>query len=170
MEDSTPITPELRENLVAYLDGELDEVATLEVERSLSESAEIRLEVETLSRTWELLEALPKVQSSSQFTERTMASLQSADVPEVTQPLLGPAVRRNMILGGLAAGILVCAAAGFLIANRTPRPTDPLVENLPVIENLELYEEVGDVAFLKQLGEIDPLIVELPDEFQNENN
>jgi anti-sigma factor RsiW len=54
MDNPTPITPELRENLVAYLDGELDEVATLEVERTLSESAEIRLEVEELSRTWDL--------------------------------------------------------------------------------------------------------------------
>lgn len=170
MDNSPPITPEIRENLVAYLDGELDEVATIEVERSLSESAEIRREVEALSRTWDLLEELPTVQSSSEFTERTMASLQTATAAEVTQPLFSPTLKRNLFWGSLVAGVAVCAAVGFLIANRLPRQSDPLVQDLPVIQKLDLYEEVGDVRFLEELDQLDPLIVEKPSEFQNDNN
>ena len=169
MDDSTPINPEVRENLVAYLDGELDEVATLEVERSLSESAEIRQEVEALSRTWDLLEVLPKVQSSSQFTERTMASLQTASVPEMTQPLFSPAAQRKIVMASLAAGMLVFAVLGFLLANQMPRRSDPLVQDLPVIDHLDLYEAVGDVTLLERLDELETLIIEQPSEFQNEN-
>lgn len=171
MEDPTPITPELRENLVAYLDGELDEVATLEVERTLSESAEIRQEVEALSRTWELLDDLPRVQASSEFTERTMASVQALSAGEMTQPLLSPNIRRQFMAVSLIAGALLCAFAGFLLTNRLlPRKSDPLVKDLPVIEQLDLYVDVGDVAFLKELRQSGALADPPSTEFQNGDN
>jgi hypothetical protein len=167
MEDSSPITPELRENLVAYLDGELDEVSTLEIERTLSESAEIRQEVEALSRTWELLDALPRVEVSQDFTERTLASVQTASVPEMPRPLLSPTARRNLGYATLLAGGVICALAGFLLANRgIPLRSDPLVRDLPVIQQLDLYQDVGDVKFLKELEKMG-ILTDGQSEFQN---
>lgn len=158
MEESTPITPNLRENLVAYLDGELDDSEALEVERTLTESAEIRQEVEALARTWELLEQLPRVRASSEFTERTMASIQAASAVEETQPLLSPVVKRRIGLVSLLGGLIVCAVSGFLFANRAiPEQTETLLRDLPVIEQLELYEEVGDARFLLELEKLGPL-------------
>lgn len=158
MEESTPITPSLRENLVAYLDGELDESETLEVERTLTESAEIRQEVEALSRTWDLLDQLPRVRASSEFTERTMASIQAASAVESTQPLFGPEARRRIWLASLLAGLVACAALGFFLTNRgLPKKTEALMRDLPVIEQVDLYEEVGDVEFLRELEELGPL-------------
>lgn len=154
----TPIPPSLRENLVAYLDGELDESETLEVERTLTESAEIRQEVEALARTWELLEQLPRVRASSEFTERTMASIQAASAVEATQPLIRPETKRKFWVISLLAGLAMCAALGFFLTNRgLPEKSELLMRNLPVIEQLDLYEDVGDVEFLKELGELGPL-------------
>jgi hypothetical protein len=158
MEDSTPITPNLRENLVAYLDGELEESEALEVERTLTESAEIRQEVEALARTWELLEQLPRVRASNEFTERTLASIQAASAQEETQPFISPVTRRKLWTAALLGGLVLSAAAGFFLTNRgIPRPSETLLRDLPVIEKLDLYEEVGDVRFLEELKPLGPL-------------
>jgi anti-sigma factor RsiW len=171
MDNPTPITPELRENLVAYLDGELDEVATLEVERTLSESAEIRLEVEELSRTWDLLEALPRVEASREFTERTIASIETSDSPEITQPLLSPNTRRQLVITSLVALAVLCAVGAFLLTNRAiPQRSDSLVRDLPVIEHLDLYEDVGDVRFLKELEQSGTLTESPVSELPNVEN
>ncbi len=170
MEDSSPITPDLRANLVAYLDGELDEVATIEVEKNLSESEEIRLEVEALSKTWELLDALPPVQASSEFTERTLQSIQTESVPGATRTLLNPALRRNLWGGLLLIGLTSCAVLGFYAANRAvPQRSESLLKDLPVVQNLDLYEETGDVEFLQNLEGMGALIDEPSAEFQDEN-
>ncbi len=169
MEDSSPLTPDLRANLVAYLDGELDEVTTLEVEKTLSESEEIRLEVEALSKTWELLDALPPVQASSQFTERTLESLQTGSVPEGIRPLVSPAARRNLFGILLVLGLASCAVLGFYLANLVvPQRSDDLVRDLPVIENLDLYEEVGDVEFLREVQGLGTLTPQQSSEMENE--
>ncbi len=172
MEESSPITPELRDNLVAYLDGELDEVATLEVERTLSESAEIRQEVEALSRTWDLLAELPRVEASNEFTERTLASLEaSEEASDRKQPLFGSQARRNLLLASLLAGAILCAAAGFLFTNRAiPQRTDPLVKDLPVIEQLDLYEEAGDLKFLTALSQAGTLAEDQASEVKHADN
>ncbi len=168
MSDSSPITPEFRENLVAYLDGELDEVGTVEVERTLSESADVRQEVEALSRTWDLLETLPPVEASSAFTERTMASLESASMPDATLPVLSARAKRNLIIGLCLAGGVLCAVLGFLITNKAiAQRSDPLVKDLPVIENLELYEEAGTVKFLEELTQQKSFTHEQPSEPPN---
>ena len=170
MEDSSPPTPDLRANLVAYLDGELDEVATVEVEKTLTESEEIRLEVEALSKTWELLDALPPVQASSHFTERTLQSIQTESLPDAARPLLSPAGRRSLLRIILMLGLVSCAVLGFYLANRAvPKRSEGLLRDLPVIENLDLYEEAGDVEFLRDLQGLGPLTNDPSSEFQHEN-
>ena len=53
------LNPEQRDNLAAYLDGELEETATQEIEQILAVSEVARHEVDMLSRTWDLLNSLP---------------------------------------------------------------------------------------------------------------
>ncbi len=171
MDESSQIPPEIRENLVAYLDGELDDVATLEVERTLSESAEIRQEVEALARTWDLLDDLPRVRASSEFTERTMASVQALSSAQPTQPMFLNRLRRRLVPIGLVAGAVLCVVGGFLLTNQfVPDPSDPLVEDLPVIEQLDLYLDVGDAAFLQELHQSETLTEEPSPEVQNGDN
>lgn len=168
-DESLPTPDQVRADLVAYLDGELDEVATLAVEQSLSESAEIRQEVESLSKTWDLLETLPPVQASSQFTERTLASLEVTAAPPPTQTMITPAVRRQLSYGALIFGAALCGLLGYLITNRgMSDPSDPIVRDLPVLERLELYRDVEDVEFLEEFEKLGPLAEDPGQEFSNE--
>lgn len=165
MDDSTPIPSEIRDNLVAYLDGELDEIGTLEVERTLTESAEIRLEVESLSKTWELLGELPSVEASNEFTERTLASIQTASAPQIPQPVISPQIRQKLLWTSLLTGIVCSAVFGFWMTNRgIPDQTDSLLKNLPVVQKLDVYEEVGSVEYLKELEQLGPLATKQPGE------
>ena len=49
------LTPFDRENLVAYLDGELDEAVSRSISTKLTASLTARRELETLEKTWEML-------------------------------------------------------------------------------------------------------------------
>src|SRR5437773_2053066 len=66
-----------QEKLVAYLDGELDDAAERQVVAELGVRPELRQEAESLKRTWDLLDFLPKPAPPPQFTERTMHKLQA---------------------------------------------------------------------------------------------
>ena len=69
------LNEEDRANLVAYLDGELDEHAARDLEARLANDPRARAEAETLRRTWELLDYLPRAEASGSFTHRTLERL-----------------------------------------------------------------------------------------------
>ncbi len=64
------LTPAERSNLVAYLDGELNEAESRAIATKLTKSATARREIEGLEKTWELLELLPRPKASEDFTAR----------------------------------------------------------------------------------------------------
>jgi anti-sigma factor RsiW len=155
------MTQEDRATLVAYLDGELDEEAARQVEARISQDPAVRAEVESLRRTWELLDYLPRVEPSASFTHRTVSLVTG----EHKAALLARQRRRRwLFVGAWAAAILVAALAGFGgVTQLLPRePTDEeLAHDLRVLENRKLYEQVsvGDAResldFLKQLDQPD---------------
>ena len=137
------------ERFVAYLDGELPEAATRELEQTLNSDPAARIEIEKLNRAWELLDLLPRPNLSEEFTSRTVTALQTeiqlSDEVAAPRKWIG---RKTAVV----AGLLLIAALGFGIGRRSARPAaDPLLEDLPVIENLELLTEIGDVQFLREL-------------------
>src|SRR5262245_64983731 len=67
------INEQRRDELTAYLDGELDESAAAAVEEKLRDDPALRREAETLKRTWELLDFLPQPEPSTDFASRTMS-------------------------------------------------------------------------------------------------
>src|SRR6516164_8842904 len=69
---------DLRQKLVAYLDGELDQEAAREVEAELTSNATVRQEMDTLKKTWDLLDFLPRPQAPQSFSQRTMERLSAA--------------------------------------------------------------------------------------------
>ena len=153
MNASEKMTSQQRENLVAYLDGELDEVATEEIERTLAHSAEARYEVDMLTRTWELLDTLPKSKASDEFSERTLSSIKVEDLKPSGAGWFRPAnwgLRMYPILGGLV--LIVAATAGFSVSRYgIPDESEQLVEELPLIENYNVYSDITDVEFLQEL-------------------
>jgi hypothetical protein len=73
------LSPEERANLAAYIDGELTENESRAIATKLSLSAIARREVESLKKTWELLEYLPRPNVSQEFSERTLTSIRSLE-------------------------------------------------------------------------------------------
>lgn len=153
MEKVKRLTQEQREDLVAYLDGELDDSESQEIDRILARSDVARHEVEVLSRAWEMLDLLPKPKAGTEFTERTMTTLRLKEVPsDFTDQPWFLYVRR-----GAAATIWLLAIAGAgavgLLATWQwyPNPHRELLEELPVVEQLDIYSEVKDIEFLRLL-------------------
>jgi anti-sigma factor RsiW len=142
----------LRELLVAYLDGELDSTASLEIERCLAAEPRVQQELQQLQQTWDLLDRLPRAEVDAKFTRSTVEMIAVVAEEETTRDHVGAAVRRRR--WGQATGLLIAAAAGFILARIVwPEPNQQLLQDLPVVENLEAYRQTPDLEFLKQLNE-----------------
>lgn len=157
--DKVPrLTQDQRSNLIAYLDGELPEPAAKEIEHVLTKSRTAQHDVEMLSRTWEMLDSLPRLAGAADFTSQTVAFVKADESP---RPLMLPAwvpklpkeqIRRGAIVAAWVVGLALVSFAGFVITNRMiPNPTDALLRNLPVIEKLDLYSNVESIEFLREL-------------------
>lgn len=147
------LTPEMRENLIAYLDGELNETEMAAIETTLSRNQVARHDLEQLSRAYELLEYLEKPQLSQEFTNQTMSliSLQAAQ-PWTQSAGWTTGLYRGVMLLVWGVAIVAAGAGGYTLASRMiPNDGDALLRDYPVIEKLDQYREVGDLEFLKQL-------------------
>lgn len=156
MDKAPRLTAEARDDLVAYLDGELDESRSGQIDQVLARSEVARHEVEALARTWELLDVLPRVAAPSDFAETTMTSLKVAETrtPITEQPWFDY-VRRGGVVAVWAAALSISAAVGFQITSRwVPNPHEEVLRDLPLLEKLHQYEDVKDVEFLRQLQKI----------------
>jgi anti-sigma factor RsiW len=158
-----------REDLVAYLDGELDAPGAHALEAKLSRDAEARAEAEALRRTWEMLDYLPRPEPAAAFTSRTLERVSSLGLQPVPAEAAGRKRWTPWLLGaGWAAGQQDRGSLGFVgvgwLSGSNPSPTQTakpidvdalLVRNLRLIENKRLYDLVDDVRFLRELDEPD---------------
>ena len=155
-----------KEELVAYLDGELPDEAASRVEKSLVDDAAVRSDVEQLTKTFDLLDLLPASKASDGFAEKTLTAIRTKEsVPDTnTAEKTSPAEKsqsnasRRVFAWGIRAvaffGLLFVATAGFNGAfKQNSEPMDELLTELPVIQRLDEYQEIGDVEFLKTLSE-----------------
>jgi anti-sigma factor RsiW len=150
----TRLSAEQRDNLVAYLDGELEEPQSQELEQVLAESVVARHEVDMLSRTWDLLNVLPGVKASEEFSRKTLSSLRAAEAPSKSQlgDELWNKIRKGAVLAGGVALLLGAAALSFQATRHwLPDENEELLNDFDVINNLDDYSEVGDIEFLKIL-------------------
>lgn len=151
IETPSPATP-LEERLVAYLDGELDAEESRLVEELVSRDPRAREALERLERTWHLLDALPRSEVGDQFTQSTLEMVTVAAEDEVRQHAAARPWRRirRWLLG--ISGTVAAALAGYVaVAAWTPDPNRTLLEDLPVIEDLDEYRQIDDIEFLRLL-------------------
>src|SRR5262249_29365473 len=154
MSGLAPLSEDERAELIAYLDGELDEAATRTMEAKLASNARIRAEADALRKTWEMLDHLPQPEPSPQFTHRTVSLVTAA------QPGPGGHARWRVWVGGLswAAAVLLCGVGSYAAVMRF-QPNEPsddnLVHDLRVIENKRYYEAADDIEFLHLLDDPD---------------
>jgi anti-sigma factor RsiW len=144
----------LEEQLVAYLDGELDDASSRRIEELLVTDPHVRDTLEKLEGTWELLDHLERAHVDEVFTQSTleMVAVAAADDVEKEQAEAPRRRRRRWLIGG--AGLVAAGAAGFLaVLLLRPSPNQRLLEDLPVLERLDELRQIDDFAFLELLLE-----------------
>ena len=151
------------EKLVAYLDGEVTEQEAIEVEQSLATNEETRAHIDSLERTWDLLDKLPISKASSEFTDKTLSTIKTAQLEaQATEELSRGGfslsreskqrLRRAGIASGWALGLACSIYIGYAITNQwVPQESEPLLQELSFIENLDTYSEVQSLEFLEEL-------------------
>ncbi len=170
---SEPLDEKTREELTAYLDGELDEKAAADLEDRLHRDPRLRRELDEYKRTWELLDFLPQPDPSPDFTTRTLDRLAVLLPPQTTTaigPPLGPLPSPN-IRGNegsrwvFSAVALAVALAGYFVTGFAFRPVAPtpslaerderIAADLRLLDRLHLYRFGEDLEFLRALDHPD---------------
>ncbi len=154
MPNPAPQKPDLSasEELVAYLDGELSRDQSEAVERRIQDDKQARHELQQYDQVWNALDKLPQTTVKESFTKTTI-ELAAVDAKKslAAQTTLLPVRHRNrrwQWAGMVAAGLVL----GFtLVAIVIPNPNRTLYMHLPVITQIDAYNEVRDVEFLRAL-------------------
>ncbi len=147
------LTAEQRSNFVAYLDGELDEQQSREIEQLLSQNEVARHEMESLAATWEMLDVIPRPQASESFSQKTMETLQleNREFSLEDHPWVQSA-RQVLALAGGWVVVVLCGVVGFVAARSLPpAQADSMIQNYPLLQQLDRYQEVGTPEFLERL-------------------
>ncbi len=156
----------MRDNFVAYLDGELPPDDVKGLERVLADSPVARKDIESLVRTYEMLDMLPRPQATVEFTQKTMATVKLSDMQtDVTQTAWYKGLRLGFVAAG---GLLLLAATGlvaYTAANRwAPTDDDLKLRDLQVIKNLDDYSQAESYEFLERLERSSTLMQEIREE------
>lgn len=153
-----PISLELRERLVAYLDGELDADEARQVEQLMAREPGVEQELRRLERTWSLLDRLPRAEVDPSFTHSTVEMVALAVEDE-----LRPARRRRVGReAALSIMIIVACLAGFFGARLWPDANRQLLRDLPILDALEAYRQTPQIEFLRELAKADVFDDEAP--------
>jgi hypothetical protein len=144
--------PSVIEELTAYLDGELEQEALQKVEQRLVSDPSYLAEMQSLQKTWDLLDELPRTEPGVSFTQTTMEMV----VGEATRDARKKQ-KRNWVWAVRAAVLLavpiVLFATAFALTRNIQTGSDRLlVQDLSVIENYPKYLVVeNSIAFLDEL-------------------
>jgi hypothetical protein len=140
----------LDEELVAYLDGELDAESARRIEGLLASDPEIRRRLQSLERTWELLDELDAAPAGEPFTRTTLEMVAVAARQDAERDKAEAPRRRRRWLFVAGVSLVAAAAVGFL-AVASYDPERQLLRDLPLLENLDEYRQVGSIDFLHKL-------------------
>ncbi|MFP6673020.1 MAG: hypothetical protein VB857_16535 [Pirellulaceae bacterium] len=142
----------LNEELVAYLDGELNRDSVSRVEDELSKNSEYRLRLMQLQQAWDLMDELPRVSSDESFTKSTVELIVVSAESETNATVVRRKTWRNVIW---VIGLLSATAAawgGFLLVSQfNNRDNQELLRDLPLVQEIDIYDPIESMEFLKQL-------------------
>lgn len=161
------------EELVAYLDGELDDKAAESFATRLTLDPKLRAEADAMQRAWDILDVLPRPQPTGNFASRTLSQVMpvpssasgtqvfvAAGSPAVTMSAM-PAARPSAGFWLASLFVILLAGVGGYLGHRefapTPKPVipEPTLDDVPLMKNLRLYRNIDDSDYLKKLGSPD---------------
>jgi anti-sigma factor RsiW len=137
--------------LVAYLDGELDEAASSDIEQRLASDEPYRRRLQQLDRAWNLLDELPRATVDEQFTRSTIEMVAVAAEAEAAAHHVDRR-RRTWERRSLLAALLSAALLGGYLATARllPDPHQQMLRDLPVIERMDQYQAVEGIEALER--------------------
>ena len=142
----------LSEELIAYLDGELDSERRHRIEEQLSDNAALRQRLKELQQAWDLLDELPRDHVDDTFAKSTveMVAIHAEAEVDASARAAGRWKLAAWCLG--LAGATVAAVAGFSLAHlQLSQPNRTVVKDLPILEHLDAYQNAGSIDFLRTL-------------------
>lgn len=152
-----------RENLTAYLDGEVDEETARSIEARINTEPELRLAADAMKQAWDMLDYLPKTEASSNFTNKTLERLEIHKPVSTMSMPRAMAWQKPLVYVLWALGLLIAFVVGFSVA-RVQGPTLPnssqyspnqveetLQNRQHLLENKQLYDPIDNLDFLKGL-------------------
>jgi len=154
MSNDNPLadTAAMDEEIVAYLDGELDSVAEAQIVRKLSEDAAYRARLSQLQHAWDLLDNLRGTEADDEFAASTVAMVAVHAEQESKSQQMRVVRQRSLTWLAVAALVLVSMSVGYYISHRRVTRNDRnLVRDLPVIEHVDEYRNIDNLDFLKAL-------------------
>jgi anti-sigma factor RsiW len=140
------------EELMAYLDGELDADRRRQLDEQISGNSELRRQIKELQQTWDLLDELPREPVGDEFTRITveMVAVQ-ADEETQRQSRRADRWRRAALCAGIVAAVASAVAGYFVSHSILSQPNRRLVEDLPIIQQLDAYQSAESIEFLRML-------------------
>ncbi len=150
MGTSHRLTTEQRENLIAYIDGELEQETMRDIEKTLADNPVATHEVDVLKKTWSMLDYLERPEASEKLIEQTLTSIQVYRTGEkFALPAWWNQAKQGMISVTSVAGILLAAYLGYVAsAELIPSPANEIAKDLQVIEKYDELQEIGSLAYL----------------------
>ncbi len=138
-----------RDDVVAYLDHELESASRAALESHLATCEGCSLEIERQRQLGEALAALPQLEPSGGFTARFWARLAREGEPR-THPLAGLREWLTASRVGIGLGSAAAVAAAIALLVRVPADPDP---DWPIVVDAESYElfQEGDLELLDVL-------------------
>ena len=157
-------TASIDEEIVAYLDGELDMEGAAKVERRLADDPRYNARLNQLQRAWDMLDNLRRSEADDDFVNSTVAMVAvQAEVAAKTQALRAVRRRNFTWLALVAVLMLSMATAFFAFQQRLTRENRQLIRNLPLIERVDDYGNVDSFEFVKQLQDENLFTAEVDD-------
>jgi hypothetical protein len=154
MQQQQRLTEQERADLVAFLDGELDDDDSQNLETKISSSVSARREIEALEKTWSMLDWLPRLDAPADFAGQTVSRIHSQ---QLRSERIEGRVKQVAGVTGKTLAWALCAAAALVVGfvgmrYAWPDPTRELIGDLEIAQNLEMYRAVPDVKFLDDLS------------------
>jgi anti-sigma factor RsiW len=149
--DQQRLSIDERSNLVAYLDGELNDAQARSIATKLTQSLTARREVDALQKTWEMLDFLPRPKASEDFTSRTLSVAIRPGDDRMASAASDVARRIGTGLAWAIASALLFVVGYLLMSLVWPNPSARLARDLPIAESLDEYRDVRSFDFLEQL-------------------
>lgn len=148
------------EELVAYLDGELEDAAAREIEQKIANDPIARTKTQSLKKTYDLLDYLPRPEPSADFATKTVTQILPYSQPSTSHSSINESIPRPRIAWpwlSIAAAFSIVIGLAIGLITRTPSTKElPLTPDLlPLLSRLSFYNGVDDLEFLRKLDRPD---------------